>query len=312
MGSIVILTAVDLPDAALDVATDHARTFAETWESRFSRFRAESELSRLNRAGNTGLVVSDEFLAVLDDAADACERTGGLFNPAILPALEQLGYDRDFALVPPRSAAMDSRPTNPAQDWLSAIAIDRHSNRVVMPPGCQLDFGGIAKGIFVDRLAERFAEWPGGCVSAGGDLRVWGDPPDGDNWVVGIEDPTKSNEEICLISITGPEAAAVATSATNRRAWWSGPERLHHLIDPATGRPVLGALASATALAPTLALAEPATKALIVSSGRGEALQPADASLAVVVDLSGTVAIIEGKHPHACVVHTNRPSRGPA
>lgn len=312
MGSIVILTAVDLPDAALDEAANHAQAFAEIWESRFSRFRPASELSRLNRAGAAETIVSDEFLAVLEAAADACERTGGLFNPAILPALERLGYDRDFALVPPRSSGSDLPPINPVQDWLSAIAIDRASNRVVLPPGCQLDFGGIAKGIFVDRLAEQFADWPGGCVSAGGDLRVWGSSPDGDYWVVGIEDPTAPNEDICLISITGPEAAAVATSATNRRAWWSGPERMHHLIDPATGRPVLGALASATALAPTLALAEPATKALLVSSGRGEALQPADASLAVVVDVSKTSVVIEGRHPHACVVHSNRPSRGAA
>ena len=83
----------------------------------------------------------------------------------------------------------------------------------------------------------------------------------------------------------------------NRHVWQRGTERYHHLIDPATGRPVLGRIVSATALAPDLATAEVATKALLVSGGRGMSLNPADASGAVVIDITGTLLAVPGRFP---------------
>lgn len=303
MGSTVTLTAVDVRPEALDDAANAAIAFADEWENRFSRFRPASELTRLNRAGGAKTYVSPEFLIVLDAAIDAFHRSGGLFDPSILPSLAALGYDRDFAAVETRGDNWTGGAPVAASGMIDMIEIDHRERSAALPAGCQLDFGGIAKGMFVDRLCDRFASWPGGCVSAGGDLRVWGEPPEGDHWVVGIEDPFDANQEICLISITRPEAAAVATSAINRRVWRNGAERLHHLIDPATGRPVLGRLCSATALAPDLATAEVAAKALFVSGGRGDPLKLADASTAAVVDVSSRLLVIQGRHSHACVVH---------
>jgi thiamine biosynthesis lipoprotein len=191
----------------------------------------------------------------------------------------------------------------PEPGLVERIAIDRRAGTVTLPPGCALDFGGIAKGIFVDRLVERFAAWPGGSINAGGDLRVWDEPPDGDRWVVGIEDPVDADRERCLLSILDPAAGAIATSAMNRHVWQRGTERYHHLIDPATGLPVLGRIVSATALAPDLATAEVATKALLVSGGRGMSLNPADASGAVVIDVTGTLLVVPGRFPDAFAIH---------
>lgn len=302
MGSSVELTSVGLPEETIDEAAAFAAEFADEWENRFSRFRPESELSRLNRSGAAGTVVSPAFLELLDAAIDAFQRTGGLFDPSILPALSSLGYDRDFNALKQGEATEHEIDPRPAA-LMAEVRIDRRRRRVTLPPGCQLDFGGIAKGIFVDRLAERFNSWPGGSVSAGGDLRVWGEPPDGEHWVVGIEDPFDAAEEAVRVTVTAPEAAAIATSATNRRVWTRGGERLHHLIDPATGRPVLGHLVSATALAADLATAEAATKAMLVSGGRGGPLRLADASGAVVIDVAGKLALIHGRHRHAYSVH---------
>ena len=302
MGSSVELMAVGLPDDALGEAAGFAAEFANEWENCFSRFRPESELSRLNRSGAAGLVVSPAFLDLLDAAIDAFRRTGGMFDPAVLPALSELGYDRDFDEVQRRGALEATAEPHPAR-LMAGVEIDRRSRRVTLPPDCRLDFGGIAKGVFVDRLAECFAAWPGGCVSAGGDLRVWGEPPNGEHWVVGIEDPFDATQEIVRISVAAREAAAIATSAMNRRVWRRGDEWLHHLIDPATGRPILGTIVSATALAPDLATAEAATKAILVSGGRGGPLQLADASGAVVIDVAGKLALIHGRHRHAYSVH---------
>jgi thiamine biosynthesis lipoprotein len=301
MGSRIELIAVGVDNAGADRALATAREFAEEWEKLFSRFRPQSELSRLNESAGRPQAVSTEFLVVFDAARAAYERTGGLFNPSILPSLTALGYDRDF-----RELRANTEPVHrvvPQPGLIEQIAIDRRTGTVTLPTGCALDFGGIAKGIFVDRLAERFAGWPGGSVNAGGDLRVWGEPPDGEHWVVGIEDPVDSNRERCLLSILDPAAGAIATSAMNRHVWQRGTERYHHLIDPATGRPVLGRIISATALAPDLATAEVATKALLVSGGRGQSLNPADATGAVVIDVTGRLLPIPGRVSDAFAIY---------
>jgi len=301
MGSRIELITVGVDDVAADQALAAAREFAEDWEEQFSRFRPRSELSRLNESAGRAAPVSAGFLVVLDAALAAYERTGGLFDPSILPSLTALGYDRDFREVSANSGP--ARRIVPEPGLVERIAIDRRAGTVTLPPGCALDFGGIAKGIFVDRLVERFAAWPGGSINAGGDLRVWGEPPDGDRWVVGIEDPVDADRERCLLSILDPAAGAIATSAMNRHVWQRGTERYHHLIDPATGLPVLGRIVSATALAPDLATAEVATKALLVSGGRGMSLNPADASGAVVIDVTGTLLVVPGRFPDAFAIH---------
>jgi thiamine biosynthesis lipoprotein ApbE len=157
--------------------------------------------------------------------------------------------------------------------------------------------------MFVDRLAERFASWPGGNINAGGDLRVWGVPPDGASWVIGLEDPFARGQDCCLISVLTPAAGAVATSALNRKVWQVGAEHYHHVIDPRTGRPVRGQLISATALAEDLRTAEIATKALLVADGRGEPLDPVDSAGAVVVDMSGTLLSVPGWNPDAFAIY---------
>ncbi|MBX6378329.1 MAG: FAD:protein FMN transferase, partial [Clostridia bacterium] len=72
------------------------RTFAEA-EARFSRFLPDSELSRLNRSRGSPFRASPDFLEVLDLALTWRRRSGGLFDPCVLPALEAVGYDRPFA-----------------------------------------------------------------------------------------------------------------------------------------------------------------------------------------------------------------------
>lgn len=303
MGSQIELIAVGISQAELDAATAVARRIAESWEERFSRFRPHSELARLNAAAGSPVCVSPEFVTVLDAALAAYDRTGGRFDPTILPSLSALGYDRDFAELRTNTARPAAQPEPPIPDAVERIVIDRRAGAVTVPIGCALDFGGIAKGIFVDRLVDRCAHWPGGSINAGGDLRVWGEPPDGEHWIVGIEDPADATRECCLIEIREPDVAAVATSAMNRHVWHAGRERYHHLIDPASGRPVIGRLISATALAPDLETAEVATKALLVSDGRGQSLDLADATGAVVIDSSGARLIMPGRNHDAFTVH---------
>ncbi|HVL24916.1 MAG TPA: FAD:protein FMN transferase [Thermomicrobiales bacterium] len=293
MSVTIAITGVGISPREHERAMAHARVQAEAWEERFSRFRPQSMLSRLNAASGGTCPVDETFLDVLTLAATAVTRTEGRFDPSILPALEAAGYDRSIerVLADPHAAGLTA-PVAGAAGWRS-VAIDREHLTVTLPPEMRIDLGGIAKGAFVDMLAAAFGDWPGGCVDAGGDLRVWGVPPSGTCWTTGIEDPARPGAVVAVIAQIDERWHGVATSAMNRRRWRAGDDERHHLIDPGTGRPLRTAIASVTAFAPTVAAAEVTTKAVLVASSRGEPLDPVDSAWAASVDVSGQMTIIQ-------------------
>lgn len=304
MGTDIDLIAVGCPDTELDRATIQAIELAEEWENTFSRFRPTSELSLFNTSGGLPTTVSEQFLAVLMAALAGYRRTGGRFDPSILSALSAAGYDRDFQEIGSRYLGTKTVAL-PVFSWRFAdIEINQEGRTVRLPDGIKLDFGGLAKGMFVDHLATHFSYWPGGAINAGGDVRVWGEAPDGDAWVIGVEDPFDPSRETCQIFVLGPEAQAIATSAMNRKVWFVGHDRYHHLIDPQTGQPIAGTIASATAVALDLKTAEIATKSLLISAARGESLFLADASSAVLINDVGTPLVVPGRYPDACAIHS--------
>ena len=72
------------------------RDFVNRSEQRFTRFTETSELAELNRTAGEWFQVSPEMYQVLQEARRMVDETAGLFNPAILPALKQAGYDRSM------------------------------------------------------------------------------------------------------------------------------------------------------------------------------------------------------------------------
>jgi len=214
-------------------------------DRRFSRFRSDSELCRVNERAGRRVRVSHEFASLLRLALAAARETGGLFDPTVLPALLAAGYDRDFEQVTV-DRRVPARPAGPAGTW-RFVALE--GTRLRMPPGTGLDFGGIAKGWTVDRAMRSVADLPWASVNAGGDLRVAGQPPEGELRVA-VEDPRSPGNEIARLLLAG---GALATSSVTRRAW--GPGR-HHLIDPRTQLPAHTGVVQATVWAPTCAEAE--------------------------------------------------------
>lgn len=210
--------------AARDVELVFARE-----EQRFSRFRPDSELSRVNERAGRRTQVTSGFFALLGFALEAAGSTRGLFDPTALPALVAAGYDRDFdqVLAGARAAL---HPPEPCGRW-SEVELDGDLLR--LPPGVALDFGGVAKGWTVDLAAQAAisgAGLPWAVVNVGGDLRLAGCGPR-TRIEVGLDDPEAPGLEAARIRL---EAGAVASSSVTRRSWGTG---LHHLIDPRTARP---------------------------------------------------------------------------
>ncbi len=204
----------------------------ERLEALLSRFRPDSELSRLNREGS--VEAGPDLLRVTALAVEARERSSGLFDPTVLDAVVAAGYDRSFELVP-----TDGPATSGGARCGGGIRIA--GARIELEPETHLDLGGIAKGYAVDRAVELLAAYGPCLVNAGGDLAVRGGA-----WPVGIDGSV-------TLELAG---GAIATSGRDRRRWSRGGEELHHLIDPATGRPARSALLRVTVVARSAVEAE--------------------------------------------------------
>lgn len=300
MGSQVEILLVGQAGQAHERAFRRARELAHEWEATFSRFRPTSELSGLNAQAGQSVHVSQRLYLALEQALTAARATNGLFDPTLLHALIALGYDRTFDEINPRASSTCSERRDP---HYAEIRLDPEKRSVTLPAGVGIDLGGIAKGQYADELAEELRSWPGGVISAGGDMRVWGVPPDDTQWRIGVEDPNHLGRDLAELRLS---VGGVATSATNRRNWNQGSFRRHHLLDPRTGLPATNGICSVTAVARTTTAAEVAAKALLIG---GEAVwnpQRSLFSLAIVVhdngdivELSGTMEILDYDHTPA-------------
>lgn len=296
MSTSVALIGVGVTASAMADATERARQLAEAWEQRFSRFRPESLLCRLNAAGGQALPVDVTFCALLARAAQAVRETGGRFDPSVLPVLEALGYDRSIDQVRAAPAELRHVPAAPESSGAAAwarVRIDYGAGVVALPPGMRIDLGGIAKGAFVDLLAAEFSHWPGGSIDAGGDVVVWGNAPDGQAWRIGIEAPGAVAQDALVIDVPSGSRAGVATSGTHRRRWQAGGVEVHHLIDPHTRRPATSALHSVTALAESAMAAEVAAKAVLLAAATPPITDLFGASAAALIAADGHVELLQ-------------------
>jgi len=252
-----------LPESQAEVGAQIVRTLFSEWEQTLSRFLPESELSQLNQQAGTPVAVSDLLYTVLATALTAAQDTEGLYDPALLDQLVQLGYDRTFDALP--VVGFDPViPGEPGGRW-RGIKVDPIRRQVTLPAGIKLDFGGIAKGMAVDAALERLQQSGirSALVNGGGDLAVLGLPPAEEQWQISVP----GREQFWKIPL---RHGAVATSGIARRHWMQGQTLRHHLLDPRTGLPAQSDLWSVTVVTDRCEQAEVAAKvACILGSKSG-------------------------------------------
>jgi FAD:protein FMN transferase len=257
-----------------DTALRAAETEFHRLEALLSRFRNDSELSRLNRAGT--LEASPDVVRLTELALEARAATGGRFDPTVHDALHAVGYAASFELVP-----RDSREPAAAAACDGRVRVS--GRRILLDDGVRLDFGGIAKGYAADRAASILATAGPCLVNAGGDIAIRGG-----RWPVGV---ATSSGSITLELSEG----ALATTGRDRRIWRRAGRTLHHVIDPATGTSATGDLLRVTVVAADAVQAETWAKALFLA-GSGRACGEANALglPCVLVTLDGTTRLAGG------------------
>jgi thiamine biosynthesis lipoprotein len=267
---------------------DQVQSLIVALEARLTRFSNTSELARLNQAAGSWFCASDELFSLVRQAYDFVRQTDGLFDPSILDALENAGYDRSMD-DPLRGTHRATPPasTNLKRWNLRAIQLDADAVAVRLPDGMRLDLGGIAKGWIAERAANELAMVADACaVSAGGDMFMVGLPTEEESWRVELEDPRDPAQALAILHV-GP--GAVATSSVMKRRWLQGVRVQHHLIDPRSLRPAETDWLSVTVIASHATTAEVFAKALLIASSReAEGIASRRSDLAfIAVDRTG-------------------------
>jgi len=256
MGSRLVLQVDGTSRTEAQIAWRAASAEMAATEAILSRFRQDSELSRLNAEAGSGRwrSVDGRLREMLTLARRAQRQTDGRFDPRILDALEAVG---EHAGVPYAEigelAAGDTR-------WLQRAGRDR------VAVGAPVDSGGLGKGLGLRwALAVAIRQVPeasGVLLDAGGDVVATGRPLDAAAWQIGIEDPGWSDRPLAVVALRD---GALATSSTAVRTW-TGPDgtRVHHLIDPHSWRPANSGLQAVTVAHRDPAWAEIWSKALFI------------------------------------------------
>jgi thiamine biosynthesis lipoprotein len=199
------------------------------------------------------------MLLALTCADDLYRATAGRFDPTIRAALEAAGYDRSFEVVVPDGAPVEVA----AAPGFDRIAIDVASARARIPVGATVDLGGLGKGLAADLVARGLVQRGArsALVDLGGDLRAYGEAPDG-AWSVPVEHPLDGSR----VAFHHPLAnGALVTSTTRMRAWKRGGLRHHHIVDPVSGDCTRTNVAAVVAASADAWWAEGIAKAIIVA-----------------------------------------------
>lgn len=218
------------------------RAWVAEFEARYSRFREDSLLSRLNHGAGSGWQSVD---AEMSDMLDLCEwsffQSRQCLDATALP-LVKLYYKV--------TEAPDLAAVARAMERVGWRRLQRRPGAVLLPDGMSLDFGGFGKEYAVD-VAAMLLEEAGlstYLVNFGNDIRVRGAPDGAPGWVVGMEDPFDTTRVLKRLVMT---SGALAASGNYRRQVTIGGQSYGHIVDPRTGRPARTELVALHVTAPT-------------------------------------------------------------
>ncbi len=246
----------------VDLAVQETRRI----EQKFSRYRKENPIFRINTAAGQPVAVDPETAQLIEYAATCWSASDGMFD-ITSGVLRRVWTFDGGNRVPSRDAIAACLEL---VGWARASWQD---DVLTLPAGMEIDLGGIGKEYAVDRVAALLAPRAPGAfvVNFGGDLYASGPRRGQRPWGVGIDDPRDTGR--ATLRRLDVARAGLATSGDARRfVRWRG-KRLGHILNPKTGWPVMGGPRSITVLAPTcLEAGTLSTLACLRGAGAGEFL----------------------------------------
>lgn len=214
-----------------------------SFEAKYSRFRPDSLLSRINAAAGREWVTVDAEMEALFKLCDTLHfMTQGVLDPTALPLIRLWNYRAEDPRLP-SDAEVES-----ARRLVGWKKVQRAPGKVFLPePGMALDFGGFGKEYAVDMAAQIAVQHgiTSALVDFGHDLKAVGQPPDRPAWHIGLEDPHRPGSTAGSMAVIGK---GVASSGDYIRRVVINGRRFGHIVDPRSGRPVANGCLQATVI----------------------------------------------------------------
>ena len=257
-------------------------------DRQMSTYRPDADLMAINGSQSTEPIeIKSELRAVLSESLEIGRQSQGAFDVTVGPLVRAWGFGPDNRRVPPQPEVLENVKRVVGQDKLE---LDGSQLRKAHPE-LEIDLSAIAKGYAVDLVTEQL-EASGRTnimVEVGGEIVARGLNPQGKVWRLGIEKPTQNDRTVH--EVVELKNSAMATSGDYRNYYESNGQRLSHLIDPRTMKPITHRLASVTVIAPKCATADGWATALSVM-GEKEGLALANelglSALFIVRDAEGS------------------------
>jgi thiamine biosynthesis lipoprotein len=230
----------DLARQLLDVVA------SEAWriERKFSRYRSDSAVQRINERAGSETVVDEESANLLDFAATLTRLSEGAFD--ITSGVLRKAWTFDGGDSVPSQVQIDA-----LLERVGWSRVEWRRPMLKLAAGMQIDLGGIGKEYAVDSAADRVEKIAPGLsclINFGGDVAVRHARRDGKAWRVGIESCARAGTAQRVVQLS---RGALATSGDSRRFVFRDGHRYSHILDARTGWPVRNAPRSITVAADT-------------------------------------------------------------
>lgn len=223
----------DLIREAFDLCREYENTLSRTIEG--------SDVYNINHSNGNPINVSDTTIEVIEYAETYSKNSNGAFDITIAPLSILWDFQGDNPKVPPEDKI------NSLVNEVDYTKVKISGNSVTLEsPVKAIDLGGIAKGYIADKATEylKANSVTSAIVDLGGNIYVIGSKPDGGDFNIGIQDPSKTDGSVLgYVSVSNK---SIVTSGNYERYFVQDGKRYHHILDPSTGYPTDNGLCSVT------------------------------------------------------------------
>jgi thiamine biosynthesis lipoprotein ApbE len=211
-----------------------------------SNYKNDSELSKVNKkAAKSPVPCNAELLDVIEQSQYYSELSGGAFDITVSPIVSLWGFFREKGRVPTKKEIENLLPAVSYKNIVINKSTDPEMPTTIFFKNTQtqIELGAIGKGYAVDKALEviKKSGVNNGCINLGGNIYVLGTPPGKNAWKVGVQHPRDGNEILGYLELKNE---ATATSGDYERFFEFNGKRYSHIMNPQTGRPVSGTIAT--------------------------------------------------------------------
>jgi thiamine biosynthesis lipoprotein len=286
MGTLFTIVAYGREARFLAQVANEAFDEIDSLDAQMSHYRAESELSRINRnAAREPVLVEPRLFQLIADAVRYSEETDGAFDITVGPLMKAWGFFRGEGRVPPRAelARVMKRV------GYRHIRLDPEQRTIRFDvEGLELDLGGIAKGFAVDRAVDILrSNGVGSALVTSGSSSIFalGAPPGERAWRVTLRDPYEKGK---VGDVARLKDYSLSVSGSYERSFQLKGRTYSHILDPRSGRPVQGTLTAAVLAPRTVASDALSTSFFVMGEQRCRSYLESHAGLSALFYARGT------------------------